>query len=162
VEYFPSDRWPELEEFRPQVLAGSTGELQKLAQCVQSRAFDLSSVDHAIFAITVCGEEALSDRTRVVLWQAFGVPVYELLVSANGTLLGSECEAHDGWHVEPNVRFAIIDGKIAYVASGRTGEPTGLAGRLESGRCACGRLGVRILDVKPVIAQAKRKLAAIA
>jgi hypothetical protein len=116
-----------------------------LAARVQEGSLDLGSVDHAIFTTAECGGSMLSDSTRVVLWQAFGVPVYELLMSAQGALLASECEAHEGWHVQPNARFAAINDEIVLLTGGKSATPTGLTGRLEASRCPCGRAGVRVL-----------------
>jgi hypothetical protein len=148
VEGFAFECWSAIEAYQPQVLVGSAVELRMLAARVQEGALDLTSVDHAIFALGECGQSALADTTRVVLWQAFGVPIYELLMSAQGMLLASECEAHEGWHVEPGARFAAINDEIVLLTGGKSATPTGLTGRLEVNRCPCGRAGVRILPAE--------------
>lgn len=161
VECFPFECWKELESYQPQALAGPAVELQMIATRVQERTLDLSSVDHAVFVLTQWGRSALSDTSRVVLWQTFGVPVYELFMSAQGMLVACECEAHDGWHVQPNVKFAVADGEIFLLAPGESGP--GKAGRLETGRCACGRAGLRIVCTEPQASlNGARQLAATA
>src|SRR5581483_2647827 len=80
VEAFPRERWNELESFRPHVLVGSPSDLRRVAELSQRGILDLESIDHAMFALTRCGDQPLSDVSRVVLWQAFGVPLYELFV----------------------------------------------------------------------------------
>ena len=149
VEAFPRERWNALESFRPRILVGSTADLQSFAEWVRRTVADLSSVDHAIFALTRMGDEPLTDVTRVVLWQAFGVPVYELFLGNGGVMLAAECEAHEGWHVEPNVRFFVgAHGELAYDAPSARGQRTGLRGSVRTETCSCGREGARLLDVE--------------
>src|SRR5579884_751380 len=102
---FLSEQWEELENFRPQILLGSASDLQKLASISETGAVDITSVDTAVLAATAWDAAVMTDVERVVLWQAFAVPVYELLLSPAGYLIGSECEAHAGWHLEPGISF---------------------------------------------------------
>ncbi len=90
VAAFPSDRWQELETYRPQVLVGPGPELQNLREQVELGLVDLKTLDHAVFVLIECGDKPLSDISRVLLWQTFGVPVYELFVGMGGVLLASE------------------------------------------------------------------------
>ncbi|MBV9612406.1 MAG: hypothetical protein JO091_08030 [Acidobacteriaceae bacterium] len=163
VQVFPCARWNHLQWFRPSVLVGSICDLQRLAELSQRRSLDLSSVDHAIFAVTRCGEQPVTDIARVVLWQAFGVPVYELFVSPQGALLASECEAHEGWHVEQSAKFLSINGELLVDVPGRPATPTGLSGVLETDACPCGRPGTRLMNVEPLaLIRVRRALAATA
>ena len=147
VSAFPSERWPELQLFRPQVLVGPAADLLNLATDVETGAVDLASVDHAIFVLTGCGDEPLSDVSRVVLWQTFGVPVYELFVASKGKVLASECEAHDGWHVEPDVKFFVKNDELHVHAPRQNITSTGLIGHIETSACACGREGGRVMEI---------------
>ncbi len=81
---------------------------------------------------------------RVTLWQRFGVPVYEMYLGTNRELLARECEAQEGWHVEPGVHFFLQSGQLALQARDRL-FPTGLTSRLETSPCSCGRPGMRIV-----------------
>jgi hypothetical protein len=40
---------------------------------------------------------------RNQLWAMFGMPLFEQLLSANGTLTASECAAHQSLHLEPGI-----------------------------------------------------------
>lgn len=55
---------------------------------------------HAVIALARPGEALLTSEERDLLWQRFRVPVFEQIVGSEGELLASECEAHDGLHVE--------------------------------------------------------------
>jgi hypothetical protein len=160
--YFPIDRWNDLEAFRPRVLAGTARDLRLLAGRVELGTVDFRSVDHAILALTECGEQPVTDVCRVMLWQAFGVPVYELFFSPAGTLLAAECEAQDGWHIESGAAFWLARGELFAQEDRRGPLPTGLTGHLESEPCPCGRPGERILNVQPITARSPRRLAATA
>jgi hypothetical protein len=146
---FPFERWHELEQYRPEMLVGSAADLRWLAGKVMTAEMRLNTVNHAIFVLTALGDVPVEDTLRVALWQAFGVPVYELFVGADGTVLAAECEAHEGWHVESGCGFYFLKGE-ELVADSRhiKGIRTGLSGTLETQRCSCGRPGARITDVK--------------
>ena len=147
VRPFSRDRWRDLQTFRPQVLVGSAADLQRLYRQRSAGTFDLSSVDHAIFVLTQCGRSPLSDVLRVGLWQAFGVPLYELFIGARGKLLASECEAHEGWHVEPGAGFFLIQGRLLVEGRFRKGVPTGLTAEFDQSACPCGRQGMRLMNI---------------
>jgi hypothetical protein len=123
----------------------------------------LPSINYAILVLTMLGDIPAGDALRVELWQAFGVPVYELLTGADGTVLAGECEAHEGWHVEPGCRFYSIDGNELVADSRRTkGIRTGLSGDLQTEACSCGREGTRLTDVRLRPATRNRLLLATA
>lgn len=109
---------------------------------------DLSCVDQAVFVLTQCGQNPLNDVSRVSLWQAFGVPLFELFVSSRGRLLASECEAHDGWHVEPGNHFSLADGKLTVDEPLQKSVHTGLTANLDETVCACGREGLRLVNIE--------------
>jgi hypothetical protein len=77
---------------------------------------------HSIVAFTYQGETGLSAEDRELFWDAFGVPVYEQLLSQENRLLAAECEAHSGLHV----------------VSGCSGE------QIETEPCGCGNAAPRI------------------
>jgi hypothetical protein len=162
VRVFPSGAWKDIEAYRPRVMVGSASDLQEIAHLTRLGSVELSSVDHAVLVLTSLGDQPLTDVARVVLWQSFGVPVYELLISPRGSLLASECEAHDGLHVEPGAAFSQMGDELVLEASGRRRVRTGLSGRLESEVCACGREGIRLLDIEPYSSRVLQQLAATA
>lgn len=123
---FALERPHEMEAFRPHLLLGDIADLENLAAKCDAGALDLSSVDTAIL-VTAMGASVLGDIQRVVLWQTFAVPVYELLLSRDGTLLACECEAHSGWHLEPGMH------------------PASATSDIDATLCACGRSEPRIV-----------------
>lgn len=76
----------------------------------------------------------LGEYDRDLLWRAFEVPVYEQVVDAQGRLLASECEAHDGLHVE-------FDTELRWPEMTRV-----------EGLCGCGKPGSRLLPVPQSLA----------
>jgi hypothetical protein len=101
--------------------------------------------------------------TRVVLWQAFGVPVFEIFTGLDNAILGYECELHEGWHLAPNVDMAETNGELTVEAPGVSPLRTALSGFITNDKCPCGREGPRLLDVERVRrAEAGELLAATA
>ncbi|MBV9761724.1 MAG: hypothetical protein JO340_14280 [Acidobacteriaceae bacterium] len=162
VQAFRPGEWSRVEAFRPRVVAGPAPSLRELAERVELNVIDLSSVDHAVFVLTGCGDAPLQDVLRVVLWQTFGVPVYELFVAGRGLVAASECETHEGWHVSPGAAFSIVSGELIFDGFGRKSVRTGLTGWIEQTPCACGREGARLLDVEQHETHPARRLAATA
>ncbi len=159
--YFPAEHWDEMEVFCPEMLVGAAADLHWLAEKIRMGEVALQSVDHAIFVLTSTGDAPADDTLRVVLWQTFGVPVYELFVGADGTVLAGECEAHEGWHVEPGSRFYQANGK-ELVADSRyiKGIRTGLSAIIERERCVCGRWGARLIEPKLLVGSTSKLLLA--
>jgi hypothetical protein len=145
VQVFESPRWSELVRFEPRVLVGSWRDLHLLAEQVALGKLELATVDHALFVVTGCGSAPLNDTVRVILWQSFGVPVYELLVDNSGVLLAAECEAHEGWHIQPGASVSAVGDKTMVAGTSSERPVIGLSGYIENEPCACGRPGNRIV-----------------
>jgi hypothetical protein len=144
---------------------GTSSDLLSLPRIAQLEGFDWDSVDQAIFVLTQCGHSPLNDVDRVSLWQAFGVPLFELFVSTRGRLLASECEAHEGWHVESGNHFSLIEQELIVDEPLQKSFPTGLTATLDDSLCPCGREGTRLLNIDEHAAwtvQQELKLAATA
>jgi len=131
-ETFPVERWHELQTYRPRVLIGSAADLHQLRERVEQGTADLTSVDDALFVPTVWGDRPISDVSRVMLWQTFGVPVYELFVGKGGTVIASECEAQEGWHIAQDATFSVTAGELSVSAPGQSAAHTGLTGHIEA------------------------------
>jgi phenylacetate-coenzyme A ligase PaaK-like adenylate-forming protein len=163
IKPFRTGRWVEMEGFRPHVIVGRATDLMSLAEHVELGMLDLSSVDHALIVVTKCGLEPVTDVARVVLWQTFGVPVFEIFTGPDYTVLASECELHEGWHLEADVQLDFLQGELVLNARGNTGLRTGMAGRIDEEPCPCGRSTPRVMNVRRAIAGNIRPgLAAIA
>ncbi len=148
VVCFSCKQMVDLECFRPQVLIGSIEDLQRTSERVALGIADLSSVDHAILALTRLGEPPIGDKFRVVLWQTFGVPVYELVTAPNGAVLAADCEAHEGWHLQRTAGAAIFQGELQILQKGQQPLRTGLTCKIETEPCPCGRATPRITNVQ--------------
>jgi hypothetical protein len=163
VEAFPPERWRELETYRPRILVGPVSDLQRLVERVELGRVDVRSVDHVVFVLTECGDKPISDPSRVVLWQTFGVPVIELLAGADGILLACECLAQDGLHPQPYATFSVSGNELVAHAFRQKGLRTGMLGYIETAACPCGRPGTRLMNVEPLGREdIQRELAATA
>jgi hypothetical protein len=158
---FPATVWKSIGLFRPQVLVGLARDLHLVSERAKAGEFDLSSVDRAIFVLTRPEDQALTDISRVVLWQAFGVPLYELFIAARGFLVASECDGYEGVHLEPGVSFSD-SGEVVFERRKRI-LPTGFVGEPATDPCPCGRPGVRARSIDGIVSRHTRPvLAAIA
>jgi hypothetical protein len=162
VKTFPDERWGEIETYRPSVLVGPAEDLKKLAEEVRRGTVDTTSVDRVVFVLTQCGDKPLYDTLRVVLWQTFGVPVYELLVGTGGVLLACECEAQEGWHAQPYASFSVSHGELLVDALRQKRLRTGMLGYIETAVCACGRPGMRVMHTEAQGSNEIQELAATA
>jgi hypothetical protein len=131
IRVFPDGWNEEAKQFEPQALAGSVLQLEGLA--------GVASPSHALIVMRNEWEPRFTDSHRTFLWKAFRVPAFEQIIDEDGTLLATECEAHEGLHIE-SPRFTAADHKF------------------HSGRCACGRVTPRLVSAQRV--EAARRLAA--
>lgn len=163
VRVFRANEWLELEAFRPQVLIGSAARLKQLSEEVRAGQIDFNSVDHAVFILTSCGEVPVDDVFRVLLWQSFGVPVYELLITEDGELLAADCEAQEGWHLQPGVEANLASRELHLRTPAGRLVHTGFSAEINTQICPCGRLTSRIVNAERLRRPAPlRRLAATA
>src|SRR4051794_22608975 len=145
AHYLPLDDLKAIAAFCHQALVGSSAHLLELAKQMCAPGSGFPDLECAVFVITDFRDAPLSDGERTALWNAFSVPVYEIVLADDGALLAAECEAREGWHVENGVRFARVNDQLWYSRRGRqTG--TGLIGTIEDEPCPCGRPGQRIVN----------------
>jgi hypothetical protein len=146
--------WEALRAFQPDILAGHCEALIRLADLVTRQRIDLA-LRRALFALTRVGDRPLPDADRDQLWHAFGVPVYELYVSCNGIILAGECEAHTGWHVNPETaRTSKLRGEPHLVLNRRSGEGRefqamgmGFSADVTTAVCECGQSTPRVINL---------------
>ena len=148
VHIFSEGRWGELSAFAPDVLLGTIPDLQRFMEAMRSERVPSPSVHRAICVLTTLGARPIDDCVRRALWQAFGVPTFEILVSSTGKILASECEAHEGWHIMPGTELSVVSGRLVWQQSGDRAAPTGLRARIEADPCSCDRPGRRLLDIE--------------
>jgi hypothetical protein len=133
VRVFPDGWNDEAKGFDPQALAASLLQLEGLAGVI--------APSHALIVLRNEWEPRLTESRRAGLWKAYRVPAFEQIIDEDGTLLATECEAHDGLHIESS-RFNSTDHQF------------------QAGRCACGRFTPRLVSVQRV--DAMRRIAACA
>lgn len=70
----------------------------------------------------------MTDDDRDLLWRAFGLPVFEQLLGADGRVIARECEVHDGLHAD-------------------AGKATGYSAEIVTGQCYCGLETPRLRNI---------------
>lgn len=145
---FTLDETVALQSFDPQLLIGSSLDLESLARKTGAGNLTLNGVDRAIYVVTGCHDMPLRDTSRVVLWQTFGVPIYEVLLAGDGLPVAAECDAHEGWHTAEGVTFWAQDEELWFQRKRTAAQGTGLTGNLENGACPCGVTGQRVLNAR--------------
>ncbi len=144
-------RFGNLPLLAPNVVVGSAVDLRRLAEQSAAKFLDTSSIDRALVVTTHYGTDPLTDLVRVTLWQAFGVPIFELYLGLDNGLLCAECEAHEGWHLAPGVDCEFLDDReLILHGEGNSGLCTGLKASLDTKPCPCAKPGARLLDVEAI------------
>jgi hypothetical protein len=140
-----------MQRFAPQSLAAAPHQLVFLAQHRKTYQRCLQSLRHSLVLVFRTEQPWLDPRDRDLLWDAFGLPMYEQIYSATG-LLATECEAHDGLHAAKGADWTVgLTGELWYrePASwwedrGETFAPSGLFGSVDGAACPCGRRTPRL------------------
>jgi hypothetical protein len=133
IEAFPEGWGGRAADFAPQAIAATLPRLEALAGVV--------TLTHAVIVFRRAWEPRLTEAEREKLWRTFRVPSFEQILDEEGTLLASECEAHDGLHIE-SAKLAAGDHEI------------------ERSPCACGKTTPRLMPVERI--EALRRVAAYA
>jgi hypothetical protein len=94
IRVFPDGWCAEAAEFRPAALAGTREQLTGLL------GTRIPSLTHALIVVLKPGERRVSEAERERFWRAFGVPLFEQVIEPSGRVLATECEAHEGLHIE--------------------------------------------------------------
>jgi hypothetical protein len=92
-----------------------------------------------LIAFTGIQHGFIDTHNRDELWRRFGVPLFEELMDSEGRILASECEAHDGLHVDSSVEHTISGGQLLL-----NGRASGIGARAITGLCGCGQTSPRI------------------
>ena len=141
----PVETLMDLDQVSPgracEVLAGPVSVLVSLAE----RRPALSSPVYGVIAFTGVSQPPLTPAIRDALWAAWRTPVFEQFRGFQGELLGSECEAFDGLHFDPDAAVweERGDGELLLTSLVNLRHPawrlaTGRRGRLDHSACPCG------------------------
>jgi hypothetical protein len=91
VRAFDENQLPEIQSYRPEILAATVHVLLRLAPLIR--------IPRALVAFSGARLGPLTHRDRDLLWQAFQIPVFEHSLAPDGAVFARECEAHDGLHL---------------------------------------------------------------
>jgi hypothetical protein len=81
---------------RPAVIAASAADLIRLAQRWES---EWERPTHFLVILSRADTGLATVEERDLLWDAFGLPVFEQVLDVSNHLLAYECDAHDGVHI---------------------------------------------------------------
>jgi len=121
--------WKKIRKFAPEAVAATLDQLRPLAYA------KVVSLRHAVIVLRRKNEARLSEADRDWLWAAFRVPVFEQIVGEDGELLATECEVHNGLHIESD-------------ALRRNPKDPNLKEGLDPSPCPCGRNTPRLFPVR--------------
>ncbi len=94
-----------INRYRPKIVVAFTNPLYSLARDIDQRQQRITAPD----AIIV-GAEKLHDYQRQLIERVFSVPVFETYGSREFSLIGAECEQHQGLHLTmENLLVEIVD-----------------------------------------------------
>lgn len=146
----------EVQASAPELICGGVETLRQLALEVLRQRRRITSMRWGVIAWSSPGREPLTPPDRALFWRAFGVPVWEQFRGFHGEILAEQCEAGDGWHLNPSE--ALWDapsqrcGPVYVTSLTNLRHPvlrleTGYDGRMGVGTCDCGRKGARVVEL---------------
>ena len=158
VRTFREEQKSQLVRYRPDALAGPVSRLRRLAEGAEDRGSRIPRLTHSVIAIIILKQAFLSEEARETFWRVFKVPVFGQILGLSGELLAWECEAHEGFHIQPEcaafeARPGEGDSELLATSLAPAGKPafrlpTGLTGRIEESACACGLKGPRLVELR--------------
>ena len=138
VRSFPHWSTPDLEAWRPEALAGPRAELFAIGALRRQGYLALPELRFPLVVFCSLWEGPLAAEHHERLWSLFGLPLYEQIRGEDGSLLGWECDAREGWHLS-----CESDGTPRLLRI--KPRPALWHGALSQGPCACGRSGLKLL-----------------
>jgi phenylacetate-CoA ligase len=103
--------------YRPEVVVAYTNPLYVFARLLEEKGL----VPHAPRALVV-GAEKLYDFQRAVIERVFRAPVFETYGSREFTLIGAECDRHEGLHLSmENLFVEVVDDEGRPTPAGEEG-----------------------------------------
>lgn len=125
--------------------------------------FDLPSLEIAVTVVTRVDDSPLAPHHRDLLWRAFEVPIFEQLLSWEGSVIARECELHCGLHLDDDTVIATIrDEELLLTHLNHVENPivlarTGYAAVISADPCDCGSTSPRLCHLAPVRTRVRAK-----
>lgn len=94
-----AEHWWKLNMSETRLLAAPPSVLRRITAAVLAGELTLPKLDDAIVVLNSITDGALYSGERDLLWQVFGVPIFEQWIGFDGELIAWECDAHDGLHL---------------------------------------------------------------
>ena len=94
IRVFPHGWNAAAAKFAPESVAGTFEQLLLLAG---TRVV----LSHAVICLAWKRDDLLSSGERDLLWNLFGVPLFEQYLDSRNRRIAFECEAHSGFHAAP-------------------------------------------------------------
>ena len=91
--------WWKLNGSATRLLAAPPPVLRRVAAAILAGEMTLPQLDEAVLVLTSLADGTLYPGERNLLWQAFGVPIFERWLGFDGELIAWECDAHSGLHL---------------------------------------------------------------
>ena len=120
-----------------QAVGSSAAIAGTFAELLQAAAAGARAT-RALFPLQASMEAGLSEFERDTLWELFEVPVYAVVLDADGRVLAFECEAQEGLHLDEGVPAPDV---------------------IETTLCECGLPGPRLIPARPELIYAPRRRA---
>jgi hypothetical protein len=127
-------------------LAGTLRDLRMVAALPREVR---AEAEFGVLVLRFPGQPEAGPTDREMLWKCFQVPVHNVFLGYDGTVLAHECEAQCGYHATGDAIFEERRGRLYVTSLTDLRNPTirldtGMTGGIESGGCECGRAGIRL------------------
>lgn len=109
----------QINRFRPKAIVGYVAPVEQLARRLQARG---SGLGLSSLRGVLTGAEALYPPQRELIQQSFGVPVFNTYGSREFMLIASECERHEGLHVNADHLVVETVDRETPTAAGESGD----------------------------------------
>jgi hypothetical protein len=150
VHVLPSG-WRAKLGFSTEQVEGPQQEIARLAAAIEAGDAEPDAGARRLIVYGALGDALLSPELRERLWEVFELPVFEQLRGWEGEVFASECDAHDGLHLDHAAAiFEVLDGELVVTSLLAMQSPvlrlcTGMEGAIQDGACPCGETVARFM-----------------
>jgi hypothetical protein len=156
IRQFAAREAGQLHDYVPEALVLPLQAALTLADQKQRKLLNLPALTAAVVVLTSLDDTPFAEHHRTLIWQAFGVPVFEQLQGWDGVVIARECEVHDGLHIDETAVIIEKDG-IELIVTQLTAleDPilrvrTGLTCTIVTEHCECGAETPRLRNLTSI------------